>query len=197
MYRGPRQFGLRTLFALTTVITIVCLAISGASRLFRHHSTRDGIEIYGDARFVHMIGESLEMLQERSPNDYSAIRPFVGQIEQATRSSANPLNDPGTIYMSAKNALYSQTWCAGTIAHVGYRLLLYRQYAKTNGTPVPNSVWGGPQVELECLKFQLDVAKNIGAPASELEHLAGQISRPDEIKGTGATTWLEFWKRDW
>ena len=197
MLRGRRQFGLRTLFALTAVVAIVCLAISGVSRLLRHHVTRDGIEIYGDASFVHMVDESLDILQERSPNDYSAIRPFIGQIEQATRSSANPLNDPGTVYMSAKNALHSQTWCAGTIAHVGYRLLLYRQYAKKNGTPVPNSVWQGHQVELECLKYQLEVAKNIRAPRSEVEHLADQLSRPDEIESTGATTWLDFWNRDW
>ena len=51
--------------------------------LLRHHSMQDGIDIYGDAEFVHTIGESLQKIQKRSPNEYSVIRPFVGRIEQA------------------------------------------------------------------------------------------------------------------
>jgi hypothetical protein len=168
-----------------------------AFNLFRHHSTHDGIDIYGDAKFVHMIDISLQNLQERSPIEYSVIRPFVGRIEQASRSGASPWNDPPTIYMSAKSAFHSQTWCSGSIAHEGYHLLLYQQHLNQDGTPVPDSVWRGQQAELKCITFQLAVAKNVGAPLSDLEYLASLDGTHYDLDGDGKETWSDYWARDW
>ena len=74
---------------------------------------------------------------------------------------------------------------------------LYRQYVIQNGTPVPESEWQGQQVELKCNAFQIVVAKNVGAPESEVTYLASLDGTGDDIDGDGNVSWLEFWARDW
>jgi hypothetical protein len=170
--------------------------------LFRDHTTYDAIDIYGDTRFVGVIAESLSQLQEQSPLEYSAIRPYVGRIEQTRRSGSDPSGtvpwwDSQTIYLSTPITSYSQTWTTGTIAHEAHRLYLYRQYVEQNGEPVPDSVWRGPEGELDCLTFQTTVAQNIGSPQFELDYLARLDGTYGDLDGDGEETWLDYWLRDW
>jgi hypothetical protein len=94
-------------------------------------------------------------------------------------------------------AFYSVTWYASTIAHDATHSEFYHQYLALNGEPVPDSVWGGVEVERFCISYQLDVLRRIGGTAYEVDYLAKQTGTHCDVDGDGDCDWDDYFGRDW
>lgn len=94
-------------------------------------------------------------------------------------------------------AFYSVTWYASTIAHDATHSELYQNYLALNGEPVPDSVWGGVEVELFCNSYQLDVLRRIGGTANELNYLASNKGTDCDVDGDGDCDLEDYFLRDW
>jgi len=118
------------------------------------------IEIIGPDDFVSRVKEALSLLEQKSHAEFLTVKANIGRIEQApppptSQSGMAAYEDPPTFYLGRKTAFYSLTWCASCIAHDAYHSKLYHDYkSEFPGKPVPDSVWGGPPVELARILHQ-------------------------------------------
>jgi hypothetical protein len=106
-------------------------------------------------------------------------------------------DDPPTFDLSPKTANYSETWCAGSIAHDTYHSKLYHEYLDAHEGPVPDEEWGGKAKELECNRFQARVLKDIGAPDYEITYVSHLDGSHFDLDGDGKDTWNDCRLRDW
>jgi hypothetical protein len=156
-----------------------------------------GVEVRGSPEFVGRIKAALQLLCDRSPDEFDIVQKYVGRIQQAERSGMNADAHPPTLDLSDRTSNYSLTWCAGSIVHDAYHSKLFHDYRTEFGEPVPDSAWRGKAREMECNQLQMSVLKNIGAPAFELEHLSRQDGGHFDLDGDGEETWNDYYKRDW
>jgi len=135
------------------------------------------IEIVGPVDFIVQVKAGLDLLKEKAVKEFDVVSLYIGRIEQApppptAQSGMAAYESPPTYYLGRKTAFYSLTWCAGCIAHDAYHSKLYHEYLKSfPDKPVPDSIWSGTLVELDCNKFQLGVCLKISAPEHEIKHL--------------------------
>jgi hypothetical protein len=106
-------------------------------------------------------------------------------------------DDPPTFDLSQKTASYSDTWCAGSIAHDTYHSKLYHEYLDAHEGSVPDEVWSGQAKELECIHYQASVLREIGAPPSEITYVDHLDGSHFDLNGDGKETWIDYWLRDW
>ena len=86
---------------------------------------------------------SLGLLREKSPDAFKLTQRYAPRIEQSSRSGMRAYDDPPTFDLSPKTANYSDTWCAGSIAHDTYHSKLYHEYLDAHGGPVPTKHGAG------------------------------------------------------
>lgn len=193
MYRALRKHWL----------TFVCLALAaGTITLFLARpqpleSNFYGIQICGDKAFIEQVERSLRLLREKSPDAFQLTQRFAPRIEQSSRSGMRAYADPPTFDLSPKTANYSDTWCAGSIAHDTYHSKLYHEYLGAHDGPVPDEEWRGKAKELECIHFQARVLKDIGAPDYEIDYVSHSDGSHFDLDGDGKETWNDYWRRDW
>ena len=163
----------------------------------RRESKFHGVQIYGNPQFIKQVEVSLRLLEEKSPEAFKLIQRYAPRIEQSRRSGMRAYDDPPTFDLSQKTACYSDTWCAGSIAHDTYHSKLYHEYLDAHEGPVPDEAWSGKTKELECIHYQAGVLRELGAPPSEttyVDHLDGSHF---DLNGDGKQTWIDYWLRDW
>jgi hypothetical protein len=184
-------------------LTLVCLAlIAGAIMLLwcRPQALRSnfyGIQIRGDKAFIAQVEGSLKLLRENSPDAFKLTQRFAPRIEQSSRSGMRAYATPPTFDLSPKTANYSDTWCAGSIAHDTYHSKLYHEYLDAHDGPVPDEEWSGKDKELECIHFQERVLKDIGAPNHEITYVSHLDGSHFDLDGDGAETSHDYRLRDW
>lgn len=152
----------------------------------------EGIEIIGDARFVRRVRAALQLIRDRSPNEFALVKHRVPRIRHASRTGAAFLHRPPAVHLAWRTADVSLTWCAGALAHEAYHFELFargRQDGKTRAR--------GQEAELRCIAFQRTVLHRVGASSSELRHLARQDGRHFDLDGDGVETWNDYLLRDW
>ncbi len=141
-------------------LAFVCIAsIAGAVVLYwltrdRHESDFYGVTVFGSKSFIEQVERSLGLLREKSPDAFKLTQRYAPRIEQNSRSGMRAYDDPPTFNLSQKIASYSDTWCAGSIAHDAYHSSLYHEYLAKHGEPVPDDAWSGQAKELECIRYQ-------------------------------------------
>lgn len=163
----------------------------------RREVTFDGIQIRGNPKFIDQVTSSLSLLREKSPNAFALTQRYMRRIEQNSRSGMRAYDNPPTFDLSPKTAFYSITWCAGSIAHDTYHSKLYHEYVDAHGEPVPDEAWRGKERELECIRHQTQVMKEIGAPDYELTYLDHQDGSHYDLDGDGKETSADYRRRDW
>lgn len=132
------------------------------------------MQIIGGEDFINWIKKSLLLLKIKSENEYCIIISYIGEIREWYRSGMEPYKSPPLLNLSRKTAFKSLTWCASSIAHDAYHSKLYHEYLsnqKEKKLQVPDNVWMGTEIELECIEFQIKVSKKIGATREEIKYL--------------------------
>ncbi|MDD5194171.1 MAG: hypothetical protein PHQ96_00670 [Candidatus Omnitrophica bacterium] len=156
-----------------------------------------GIEIVGSHEFVLHVGKALGLLNKNAFFAFNTVKEYVGRIQESPRSGMNVYINPPTFELSAKSAFYSLTWCAGIIAHDAYHSQQYFSYQKIHGDPVPAGVWTGKDAEIECLNFQKEAMRAIGAPDKEIDYVASVEPTYYDVNKDGRYDQEDYLLRDW
>jgi len=161
-------------------------------------SNYDGIEIRGDADFITQTVAALTLLEQKTPDAFQKIQSYVGIIEQGEHSGMWAWEVPPRYEVGDATAFFSVTWYASTIAHDATHSELYTQYELAHpGEPVPDNAYGGVEIERFCIGYQLEVAKRIGAPQSEIDYLSTLDGTHCDLDNDGDCDWDDYQKRDW
>lgn len=151
-------------------------------------------EIRGSLRFRNQVFQAMFILKTQAPEAYAVVTNYVRVIKEGERSGMWADKNPPTYEMSDVTAYYSVTWCAATIAHDSFHSKLYHDYRNAHGGSVPDSVWIGTNAEQQCMKHQLLVMQQIGAPKWEMDH-AKNLADGHYVKDQ--ETWQDYKKRKW
>jgi len=154
----------------------------------RQSATHFGVEIVGQEKFIQQVTKAMSLIQENAPDDLELIAKYLRRIEEHDHSGMDASREAPTCQLAPASAYASVTWCAGCIAHEAYHSKLSQS---------PDYAYGLEQEEEECMAYQLTVLQKIGAPRSELEHLAAQDGKHFDLDGDGEYTWSDYEKRRW
>ena len=196
MYRAWRKQRLLVLAIFGLAIITGTIGMYWQTR-DRHEANFYGVQVYGNTQFIEQVEVSLRLLKEKSPEAFKLIQRYAPRIEQNSRSGMRAYDDPPTFDLSQKTYSYSDSLCAGSIAHDTYHSKLYHEYLNSHEGPVPDEAWSGQAKELECIHFQASVLREIGAPPSEITYVDQLDGSHFDLNGDGKETWIDYWMRDW
>jgi len=158
----------------------------------------EGIKIKGNSEFIAQTRAALTLLEQKSPDAFKKIQTYVGIIEQGEHSGMWAWEQPPRYEVGDVTAFFSVTWYASTIAHDATHSELYAQYQAAHpGEPVPEEAYGGVEIERFCIGYQLDVAKRIGAPQSEIDYLSTLDGTHCDLDHDGDCDWDDYENRNW
>ncbi len=156
--------------------------------------------IKGTSEFKNQISQALDLLKEKAPEAYDMVNEYVGTIEQRKRTSMGAQKMPPRMSMADKSTYFSLTWCAGTIAHEAFHSKLYHDYRRKHPWrfwPVPRKIWANFETERKCVKYQLEVLKQINAPIGEIFNVAKQDGTHGDLNRDGKIDRKEYSVLDW
>lgn len=177
--------------------------LNGAPQIAQFTPTSDatiygGIKIKGGAEFIAQTRAALTLLEQKDPSAFRKIQTYIGIIEQGKHSGIWAWEQPPRYEVGDATAFYSVSWYASTIAHDATHSELYAQYQAAHpGEPVPEDAYGGVEIERFCIGYQLEVAKRIGAPQSEIDYLSTLDGTHCDIDHDGDCDWEDYQNRDW
>ncbi len=159
----------------------------------------DGVvEVTGSDEFVRQTQAALDLLAARAPDAYQKILTYVGVIGEGQHSGMWAYETPPRYEVGDPTAFSTLTWYASTIAHDATHSQLYYEYLRAHpGQAVPQEAWADVASERFCNSYQLDVLTRIGAPASEIEYLAGLSGDHCDVDHDGDCDWDDYDSRDW
>ena len=161
-------------------------------------SNYSSIKIKGNAEFVVQTRAALTLLEQKDLDAFRKIQTYVGIIEQGEHSGMWAWELPPRYEVGDVTAFYSVTWYASTIAHDATHSELYAQYQSAHpGEPVPEEAYGGVDIERFCIGYQLEVAKRIGAPQSEIDYLSSLDGTHCDVDNDGDCDWDDYQNRNW
>jgi hypothetical protein len=176
------------------VLTLVLLLISIGPRSRQF----EGLQIKGNARFTDQVVSALTLLRDKSPEAYGIVTNHVGAIKQAKRSGMRLDLPTPTFELANPTAFYSLTWCAGSIAHDSFHAKLYHDRLKAQHGAVPVGNFSSQvEEEKQCLRHQLGVLREIGAPLFEIGHCAEQDGTHADVNKDGKYDWDDYNQGDW
>lgn len=169
-----------------------------ASPMLTSPPSYGGIEIKGNEDFIAQTIAALTLLEQKDPGAFQKIQTYVGIIEQGEHSGMWAWEIPPRYEVGDATAFFSITWYASTIAHDATHSELYAQYQATHpGETVPDSAFGGVEIEQFCISYQLEVAKRIGASQSEIDYLSSLDGTHCDLDDDGDCDWEDYENRDW
>lgn len=155
------------------------------------------IKIEGSGKYIKQVKSCLDLLASKSKEEYDLIEDYVGVISQSSKSGMRAWENPPRYQMGNQTAFYSQTWCAGTIAHDAYHSLLYKKYLPIDGTRTPYEKWAGFSSERQAIEFQIKVMQKIGASPHEIDYLKQLDGTHGDVNGDGKITKDDYKQRNW
>jgi hypothetical protein len=142
--------------------------------------TYGAIQVHGSDRFCAQVIVALQLLEERSPNDFHFVE---ANIMRVSEHRCTGMGQDGTCRMSLMVASSSPSWCASAFAHEAYHAKLAK---------VPGHVYGKQDEELECIAYQRRVLEQVGGSSEEVEWLDSQDGMHFDSNGDGAYTWEDY-----
>jgi len=152
------------------------------------------IEIRGSVVFIARTKKVLSLLFEQSES-FSTVSPYLGRIRQSVRSGMRAYDLIPTFDVSDTTSSHSIIWYAGAIAHDAYHSLLYHRSKETEGKEPSYYTWTGEAAEKKCLKFQLQVLKELSANDSLIDYIKGMLDNPKYYGNN--KSWRDYEKRQW
>jgi hypothetical protein len=157
-----------------------------------------GVKIKGNSEFVAQTGAALTLLEQKAPDAFEKVQTYVGIIEQGQHSGMWAWEQPPRYEVGDTTAFFSVSWYASTIAHDATHSELYAQYQAAHpGEPVPDDAYGGVEIERFCIGYQLEVARRIGAPQSEIDYLSTLDGTHCDVDHDGDCDWDDYQNRNW
>lgn len=158
----------------------------------------DNIKIKGNLKFIRQTRAALTLLEQKDPDAFIKIQTYVGVIEQGQHSGMWVWEQPPRYEVNDVTAFFSVSWYASTIAHDATHAEIYAQYQQAHpGESVPEDVYGGVPIERFCIGYQLEVAKRIGAPQSEIDYLSSLDGTHCDVDRDGDCDWNDYLNRNW
>jgi hypothetical protein len=157
-----------------------------------------GVKIKGNSEFVAQTRAALTLLEQKAPDAFEKVQTYVGIIEQGQHSGMWAWEQPPRYEVGDTTAFFSVSWYASTIAHDATHSELYAQYQAAHpGEPVPDDAYGGVEIERFCIGYQLEVARRIGAPQSEIDYLSTLDGTHCDVDHDGDCDWDDYQNRNW
>lgn len=173
------------------VLLAVFLGVSPARQF-------DGLEIKGTARFQGKVADALALLREKSPSAYQVVTNHVRVIKQSRRSGMRLDLAQPTFELANPTAYYSITWCASAIAHDSMHSKIHHDQLKTNpGGQRPDDWPAQVAEEQQCNAHQLQVLRELAAPAHEINHCAEQDGTHADVNKDGKYDWDDYEQGNW
>ncbi|MCK4734408.1 MAG: hypothetical protein KAT65_18275 [Methanophagales archaeon] len=134
------------------------------------------ITIEGDDDFQQKTKAALSLIEEKDPDAYELIRKYIGTIAPGNASGMKAYDNPPKYVVGERTYNSDTIWYAGTIAHDAYHSKLYDDYKMKNPDKnVPYDVWTGRDAEAQCINFQYNTLKKIGASNYTLNYVKNVI----------------------
>jgi hypothetical protein len=193
----------RTIVPVSNSPQIFLPTLNSAPQILQATPTSDpsfygGIKIKGNSEFTAQTRAALTLLEQKAPDAFGKIQTYVGIIEQGEHSGMWAWEQPPRYEVGDATAFFSVSWYASTIAHDATHSELYTQYQAAHpGESVPEDAYGGVEIERFCIGYQLDVAKRIGAPQSEIDYLSTLDGTHCDLDNDGDCDWDDYQNRDW
>ena len=150
-----------------------------------------GIRIIGSNVFRLLVAQSLKLLELAATPEFVFVTNNIKVIVEDIRSGISVEADPPVLHFAAKTIGYSLTWCASTLSHEAYHVFLYKagrsREMKTHFQAV----------ERECLNYQYNVMKKIGASRYELDHIRSSNGMHPDVNGDGRFDWDDYYSHYW
>lgn len=136
----------------------------------------DGIIVDGSPEFIEATKVALEALRGSS---FEEIKQHLGKIKQSSRSGMNAEAEIPTFGVGERTWNASPTWYASCIAHDTFHSFLYHDYDQQHpGNYVNPGAWTGKEAEQKCLKFQLQILKEINGDEKDIENVEKLMENP-------------------
>jgi hypothetical protein len=170
--------------ALLAIPLLICNFLTRPGKTVAYQGS---VQIIGHGDFVVQTHLALSLLKAHAPQAYQKIQTYVGIISQGEHSGMWAWEDPPRYEVGDPTAFSSVTWYASTIAHDATHSELYHN----------DQEWEGIPAEQFCNAYQLEVLKQIGAPQSEIEYMAGLDGDHCDVDGDGDCDQADYENRDW
>lgn len=144
--------------------------------------TYNGIKIVGSDTFITQTKAALDELKKLAPAAFNKTKQYIGIIEQADYSHIWASEEPPRYAVDDAESFRSIKWYAGAMAHEATHSELYHDYQAKHGLPVPADIWSSDAAEKFCIRYQIEVMKEMSAPQSDIDFLT------DELNGANCDT---------
>lgn len=132
----------------------------------------DGIIVEGNKKFLTQTKKALSLLRKSVPFLYKrVILTGIKKIRPHKTSGMNVFAKIPTFEVGETTAFYSLKWYASVMAHEACHSKTYFGYKKKYKKRVPIKVYKSQKAELECIKFQIKVAKQIKLSILDIKYL--------------------------
>lgn len=156
-------------------------AIAALESTFRYQ-----LQIVGDESFTTHVNKALDLLKRKDLNAYIVVRNTIGRIKQDAWCNMDVWEEPPTFRICPSVVYNAPEYLASAIAHDSWHSKLYLDYKDTHpGQHVPDSIYSGEAIEMECTRYQIEVAKNVGAVYTIIEFLESLLDGHDQWWLTG------------
>lgn len=139
------------------------------------------LKIIGEEKFVETIKRSLNILRYQAPGAFTMVRQHVGKIQQGKPTRMWTSENPPTMTIDRKSAYHTDTFTAGIIVHEACHSKLYKE----GGNADPEDYDAIQKEELECIEYEKNVLRQIGAPQYEIEMAESQDGTHFDIDKDG------------
>jgi hypothetical protein len=121
---------------------------------------------------------ALDLIRGKANDHYNTIVNYVGTIECTDSQSGMHVWEKPPRYQVGKATVDAGTiWYAGTISHDACHSKQYHDYLFENPSKdVPSEIYTGKNAEAQCLAFQYNTLKKIGATQDTLNYLTDIIN---------------------
>src|SRR5262249_46908157 len=127
--------------------------------------------IFGPAPFRQKVVDALNLLKERTPDAIAILEKYIFGIALSKGSGVILSSKPCAIYYGRQSEHLPVIEVAGALAHEGFHCKLYWEYRDSHGgQQPPKEVFSGRTGEEQCVRYQCDVLRRLGASSDVLAH---------------------------
>jgi len=155
-----------------------------------------------ETEFVNKIKKAVQLLKDRSPNEFKTMQKYIGKIRATRASGANYNEEIMTIEIAKATFEASLEWLASVLIHETQHIKKYKDTGKKYGNAhliadKKEALRVMIAEELECNAVQLIALENVGGAKFEIDYLRAQKGDHFDIDGDGDYDWDDYNARDW
>lgn len=156
------------------------------------------LRLEGSPDFIIEITAALELLREKSPEDYDFVVFYISGIREGKRSGVNAESRFRWITLARPTWNYSRTWLSSVLVHEAMHAKLFDDafLASRGGFPEVE-LYAGSKAEKQCMELQERVLTRIGGSNKEILHLRQQDGMHGDVNRDGKLDMRDYELRRW